>query len=86
MELPAGVATPPMSAANGIPIIKAFAKLDRPGVSPIFPKRPSASAIKIAVAGTSDMMVEIKHVPTMNTSTTRRLSVPAFDSNHSEKR
>ncbi len=42
--------------------------------------------MKIAVAGTSDMMVEIKHVPTMNTSTTRRLSVPAFDSNHSEKR
>ena len=40
----------------------------------------------MAVAGTSDMMVDTRHVPTMNTHTTRRLSVPAFESSHSEKR
>lgn len=86
MELPAGVATPPMRAANGMPIMRALAKDDRPGVNPILSNRPTARAMKMAVAGTSDMMVETRHVPTMNTSTTRRLSVPAFDSSHSENR
>ena len=86
MELPAGVATPPMRAAKGTPIITTFANDDRPGVSPILSKRPTARAMKMAVAGTSDMMVDTRHVPTMNTHTTRRLSVPAFESSHSEKR
>ena len=40
----------------------------------------------MAVAGTSDMMVDTRQVPTMKTVNTRRLSVPAFDSSHKAKR
>ena len=42
--------------------------------------------MKIAHAGTSDMMVEIAAVPTMNASRMRRLSAPARASSVSAKR
>ncbi len=86
IELPAGVATPPISDATGMPIITALPNRDSPGRTSFSAKSPSAIAMKIAHAGTSDMMVEIAAVPTMNASRMRRLSVPARASRVSAKR
>ena len=64
----------------------AFAKADSPRRICIFSKSPSARARKMAVAGTSDMIVETRHVPSMKTIRTRRLSVPARASSHKANR
>ena len=66
MELPAGVPTPPMSAAMGIPIITARPKRD-PGRSPSLSRMPTAMAMKMAAAGTSETTIEMAPVPIMKT-------------------
>ncbi len=77
IELPAGVATPPIRAAIGMPTMTALAKLDRPFSAPTRDTTPNPITMKTAQAGTSEMIVEVAAVPTMRAITTRRLSVPA---------
>ena len=76
IELPAGVATPPINAAIVMPSMSALPKLDSPGVNPSFLRTPRASVIQIAQAGTSDMIDEIAAVPNMNAKTTFFVLVP----------
>ena len=52
-ELPAGVPTPPISDAIGMPIITPRANYDRPGTSPILSNVPSATAMETAARGNS---------------------------------
>ena len=59
-----------------MPIIRALPNDDCPGTALIRASSGSAMVIQMAAAGTSDMIVEIVEVPTMNASTTRRLSLP----------
>ena len=66
IELPAGVPTPPIRAATGMPIIRARPNCD-PGRSSSLSRMPTAMAMKIAAAGTSDTIIEIRPVPIMNT-------------------
>ena len=62
-----------------MPIISALPNDDCPGTALIRASSGSAMLIQMAAAGTSDTMVEIAAVPTMNASTTRRLSLPGSD-------
>ena len=85
IELPAGVPTPPISAAIGIPIITARPKRE-PGRSPSLSRMPTAIAMKMAAAGTSETTREIVPVPMTNTYTARVASVPARAISHRAKR
>src|SRR6185295_8186166 len=76
MALPAGVATPPMSDAMGMPIITARPK-DEPGRTSALAKMPSATAMKIPHTATSDRIDESAAVPAIRARSTRRGSVPA---------
>ena len=86
-ELPAGVPTPPMSDAIGMPIMSARANCDCPATSPIRPKTPSAAAMNTAAHGTSDTTVDSAAVPAMNSSTVRRVEPAALaSSQHANRR
>jgi hypothetical protein len=62
---------PPMSDAMGMPIITAAAKRDRPGSSPSFSNKLSATAMKTAQQGTSDTTVDMAPVPTISSMSVR---------------
>ena len=66
MELPAGVPTPPMSDAIGIPIITARPNCD-PGRRPSLSRMPTAMAMKMTAAGTSETTSEMAPVPITKT-------------------
>ncbi len=85
-ELPAGVPMPPMSDAIGMPSITERANDDCPGTSPILSNSPSATAMNTAAHGTSDTTVDSVAVPTMKSSSARRVEPPALASSQHAKR
>ena len=85
-ELPAEAPTPPISEAIGMAIITALAKAERPATSPILSNRPSAIAMNTAAHGTSETIVESAPVPTMNSSSARRVEPPALASSQQANR
>ncbi len=66
IELPAGVPTPPTRAPIGMPIMIALPKRE-PGSMPSLANMPSAIAMKMAAAGTSETIIDKVPAPSTNT-------------------
>ena len=84
IELPAGVATPPMKEKRTGSDHHRLAERRLTGHGVDGGEQRQRHVIQMAAAGTSDMTVEIVEHPTMNASTTRRLSLPDRQQRHRE--